>query len=942
MVFRQAAMGLLALLLVRPLAWAEGAPRLLGNLNRGQPDPGLRGMPSNFFQLGKRLYFSTADPESLDQGILWSTDGSARGTQQLSTTFCPDHCAAIVPLGTWRGIELLRIKILRDAYESYRLARTDGTAAGTFLLTEELSNDEYSEPPSPLKIYVIPGANAFFFSACLEVCSLWQSDGTVAGTVPFLSPPDGTRFRDPHGFTLWRERLYFVTSHGEGGTPELWSTDGTAGGTRRLHEAQDFRTNVSRSGPLVATPSHLFFTAGETGEDLWATDGSPEGTRRLADFAPTSCHPYCETPDVYFMAAWGDAVFFGHQADGHPFEIWRSDGTRQGTRPLRELPPEIDEGIDHLQRFGRGWLFWANDEDAVGYGAWWTAGDDFQNAVPLTLRCDGGCPDVVESPRNAGPGLWFFIGYQDDRFGLWSTNGVRARRLADVCPGFGLFPDEPDLFPGPDGKIYFRGCPPDCAAEQNQLWVTDGSPAGTHQIGGEVSAVGFFGGLVYFGSSPPAGPGAELWVSDGQPGLGRRIALLRRYRPGSDPWFQAFGNRVLIAAAPGENRVGLWTSDGTKSGTLPVAELPADATWYFANFLDSLGSHQLFTVARTNEEHGYEETAEIWRTDGTAQGTEVVAALPTPSYVDSWTLWNGKLLFCAYEGNDSAIGITDGTAQGTRELLSSSEFLCPVAVLGSHFLYHLYESGQTRLFVSDGTTAGTRPIATFEGAHGWLPVQLGGTIYFELGSSSSSQLWQTDGTPEGTRQALPLTRVEDLQALGDSLYMTAELPDGSSFRDRGLFRFRPGTAPVLLTALRFSGLVSGFAAAGDRWVFSLQDDHEGGSGFELWVTDGTPPGTERIRTFERLPNDPFPYPENLSSDGRRVFFAASDGVHGREIWESDGTPEGTRMVLDLAPGGYSAIPAPGYALPANGYLFFAADDGKAGVEPWAVPLNPSQ
>jgi ELWxxDGT repeat protein len=938
MISRQAALGFLGLLLVLPSAWADAAPHLLGNLNRGPSDPVLRGMPANFFQLGKRLLFSTADPESLDQGILWSTDGSARGTRQLSTTLCTNHCAAIVPLGTWRGIELLRIKILLPgAYKSYRLGRTDGTAAGTFLLTEELSSDEYSEPPSPLKIYVIPGANAFFFSACLEVCSLWQSDGTVAGPVPFLSPLDGTRFRDPHGFTLWRERLYFVTSHGEGGTPELWSTDGTAGGTHRLHEARDFRTNVSRSGPLVATPSHLFFTSGETGEDLWATDGSPEGTRRLADFAPTRCHPYCETPGVYSMTAWRDQVFFGVRTDGQPVEIWRSDGTGQGTRPLRELPSEIYEAVD-FQRFGRGWLFQGNDEE--GYGSLWTARNDFQNVAPLTLRCDGDCP-TVRSLRHVGPRLWLFAGYKDDRSGLWSTDGVRAQRLADVCPGFDLEPDDPDLFPGPDGKIYFRGCPPDRDPEQHQLWVTDGSPAGTYQIGGEVSAVGFFGRLVYFGGSPrAAGPGAELWVSDGGPGLGRRIATLRRYRPGSDPQFQAFGNRVLLAAAPGENRVGLWTSDGTKSGTLPVAELPADATGYFANFLDSIGSHQLFTVARTNEEHGYEETAEIWRTDGTAQGTEIVATLPTPSYVDSWTLWNGKLLFCAYEGTDSAIGITDGTASGTREILFSSEFLCPVAVLGSHFLYHLYESGQTRLFVSDGTTAGTRPIATFAGSYGWLPVQLGGTIYFELGASSFSQLWQTDGTPEGTRQALPLNRVEDLQALGDSLYMTAELPEGSSFRDRGLFRFRPGTAPVLLTALRFTELVSGFAAAGERWVFSVQDDREGGSGFELWVTDGTPQGTQRIRTFERLPNDPFPFPENLSSDGRRVFFAASDGVHGREIWESNGTLEGTRMVLDLAPGGYSAIPAPGYALPANGYLFFAGDDGKAGVEPWAVPLNP--
>ncbi|HVR97494.1 MAG TPA: hypothetical protein VMW27_12825 [Thermoanaerobaculia bacterium] len=945
MAFRQAALGFLGLLLVLPPAWADAAPHLLGNLNREPPDPVLRGMPSNFFQFGERLFFSTADPESLDQGILWSTDGSARGTQQVSTTLCTDHCAAILPLGTWRGIMLLRIKILRGAHATYRLGRTDGTAAGTFLLTEELYNSDGLEIPSPLQIYVVPGAGAFFFPACRgRVCSLWRSDGTVAGTVPFLSL-DGTRFLDPYGFTAWRQRLYFVASHGEGGARELWSTDGTAGGTRSLHvqEPRDFSNN--RPGPLMATPSHLFFTSGTTNEDLWVTDGSPEGTRRVADFAPTLCDPYCETPGVYSISAWGDAVFFGVRPDGGPLGIWGSDGTRSGTRPLRELPPEIYEAVD-FQRFGGGWLFQAND--AEGYGAWWAAGDDFQNAAPLTLLCEGRCPTVDQPPRNVGPGIWVFTGYIDDRDWLWRTDGVRAQPLAEVCPGFDLSSDDPDLFPGPDGKLYFRGCPQSDEPEQRHLWVTDGSdgsdgsPAGTYRIGGEFSAVGFFGGQIYFGSSPPAGPGAELWVSDGKPGLGRRVAALRRYRPGSDPEFQAFGNRVLLAVVPGVDRVGLWTSDGTRSGTLPVAELPADADRLFVAFLDPLGSRQLFTVARL---HGNgTETAEIWRTDGTPQGTETVATLPDLSFVDSWTLWNGKLLFCAYQGGGSSIGVTDGTAPGTREILvHSSSFLCPVAALGSRFAFLRYEEGQTRLFVSDGSPAGTRPIATFAGSYGWLPVQLGGTIYFGLGSQSSSQLWQTDGTPEGTRLVLPLTGVGHLQAFRGSLYMTAELREDSR-GDQGFFRFRPGTAPVLLKVLRRSWLASRFAAAGDRLVFSMQGDHESGFGFEIWATDGTPGGTQRLHTFQRLPNDPFPYPENLVSDGRRVFFAAGDGVHGREIWESDGTPEGTRLVVDLAPGGYSAIPAANPLrtplLPANGYLFFAADDGKVGVEPWALPLNP--
>lgn len=350
-------------------------------------------------------------------------------------------------------------------------------------------------------------------------------------------------------------------------------------------------------------------------------------------------------------------------------------------------------------------------------------------------------------------------------------------------------------------------------------------------------------------------------------------------------------------------------------------------------------------------EEDTKETPEIWRTDGTPQGTQVVATLPLWSFFNQWTPWNGKLLF-TYDHDAGlggcSLGITDGTVAGTREILfQESSSFCDTSLVpfGSSFLYLDSEDSITRLFLSDGTAAGTRPLATFEGFHDWRPVRVGNTIFFELvsfdlNSHSSAQLWQTDGTPAGTRLASPLISVSDLYAFQGSLYLTAALPDDSG-GGRGLFQIRPGSAPVLLAKVgQYSWLFDPplqFAAAGDRLLFGLEDLD---TGFEVWATDGTLTGTRRIRTFERLPGDPFPQAEALVSAGDRGFFAASDGVHGRELWESDGTLEGTRMVVDLAPGGYSAIPTPSTLVVANGYLFFAADNGKTGPQPWALPLSP--
>lgn len=494
---------LVGLLLTVPPAWADGAPHLLANLSRETvPMSSLEeplGEPAGFFELGRRLFFSTStgDWQSLDQGILWRTDGSARGTEQISTTLCPSRCSSIVPLATWRGITLLRISFKDGSDTTYRLGRTDGTSAGSFPLTE----DFWGDPDTYARqVYLLAGADAFFFFAYQgDGCSLWQSDGTRSGTTVFHGT-DGLPFFDPTGVTVWRDRLYFVASHGEWSEAGLWSTDGTPGGTRLIRNGGDV-------GPLVATPSRLFFTAGEASEELWLTDGTPAGTRRVAEFDP---------PGVGSINASGDAVYFTLRPGGHRLEIWRSDGTSQGTRPLTQLPPEVYTA-SHFQRVGRRWLFVADE----GGDTLWTAEEGFRNPAPLD--CPGGrCPSVYEPPYSPASGVWLFSSYDDHGVALWSTDGTGpgTRRLSSVCFDFQLSPGGPDLFPGPAGKIYFRGCPRQGhAPEDHHLWVTDGSPAGTYEVGGQVSAVGFLHGLAYFGSSPLNDFAAELWVTDAKPGL---------------------------------------------------------------------------------------------------------------------------------------------------------------------------------------------------------------------------------------------------------------------------------------------------------------------------------------------------------------------------------------------------------------------------------------
>ena len=121
----------------------------------------------------------------------------------------------------------------------------------------------------------------------------------------------------------------------EGQNP-LWRTDGTPAGTRKLYE---WRANAYGSTflfELTAVGQRLFFVVERDtrlGTELWVSDGSRKGTRLLRDVNPgrASSRPRGLTVD-------GSNLLFVANDGVHGVQIWRTDGSRHGTARLTDLP----------------------------------------------------------------------------------------------------------------------------------------------------------------------------------------------------------------------------------------------------------------------------------------------------------------------------------------------------------------------------------------------------------------------------------------------------------------------------------------------------------------------------------------------------------------------------------------------------------------------------
>ncbi|MCA9172095.1 MAG: hypothetical protein KDB23_30725, partial [Planctomycetales bacterium] len=559
------------------------------------------------------------------------------------------------------------------------------------------------------------------------------------------------------------------------------------------------------------------------------------------------------------------------------WELWKSDGTTEGTQRVVDLVPGPDSSSPHVITEVDGRIYFGTTNKAASEAELWltdgtSAGTTHVSSFPRTNRIR----TILEANGKA------FI-YPEYYLQLWTTTGTPESTVA-LSHRLSFNTLRPyTAIAALNDYVFFLD-------SQQTVWRTDGTEAGTTvfyqdnrstdlaRIGSTLYIATYHGVL-----ASEETPESIRTVLDNSQGPRTPFSFL-----GGDGQLALIGSYTT-----------LWSSNGTPDGTVVIdsSEYPTHHTFEIPLQATLVGNHLYFYRTST-------EGVSLGVTDGTAAGTYQLAARPHSINVGSRLDEGGrlmakvgdKLIFTNYDEQDGAeLWISDGSEAGThllRELAPGNSGSDPAELLVWN--HQLFIDGTTLRGIQRLDRDNIPITIPYYSSFGpQSVVTTNEAVYF---TGTDGELLRTDGTQDGTQ------RVSNIAPLGIAFNQTRPDP----------------TAAVLV-------------AHGNDIYFTANDANEasgqGPTGVELWRSDGSSEGTMQVHDIAPGSRSSFPY--DLTFVGDTLFFGV---LEGGELWKSDGTAAGTMMVKDVRPGVIGSQPRQLTAV--GNTLYFVADDGTHGRELW--------
>ena len=768
---------------------------------------------------------------------------------------------------------------------------------------------------------------------------LWSVDREGLAELLWLDSSESLWRASIAGLATTDSLLFFLELSEDDVTTNVWVSDGTRGGTRRVKSLALFP-----GYPVLATADRFLFSGrvfDETGTSsfLYSSDGTDSGTVALGDWDENAAEG-----SLRLLGANRGRAYFETSRPAGPADLWLTDGTTSGTRQVARPADALPIGESGIP------VTWFDDEFIFWAGTWTDAGEfpsfsadywshDGSESPPRRLRTGplGEHPWLGPLVPLGDRLLFVSLDESGQRQEIWARarGSAEVEQISELCPTFcGDFESISGVELG-ESVLYELVIQSSIFGSSWIVARSDGTVQGTRMLfrnGTNQTNIeaGYSGGAAeieggYFVRGWNESTGGEPWFLDEVTGDLRLVQNLEPENgPSSPSRFLSSGAELYFFTPELEDVPAPWRlQDGGSPETLspppcnasyafeprgPVGGRllfeseagclasfdPARSAWeLLVEDLDFWGASET-TVADPSVAYFMRAGSELWRTDGTLVGTQPVAAPligdslaivgATPSHVFLRSRWYDQRLF--------SVRIADGVAETLVELSAFDSWRSTeeARAIGSRFYFTLRTTPEIEtLWSSTGRAAETVALWSSAANERVLDLyELAGELFFVVAGERAA-LWRSDGTVTGTRL---VTDLGWLRANADD----TRAHSGLELEGRLYF-------------------------VGENAV----------AGAELWSSDGTQVGT---RLHDLVPGIVGSEPRELTAVAGELYFSATGPGFGREIWMFDPETGRAARVGDIADGTLSSVPEELTAVGST--LYFSADDGIHGRELWKL------
>ncbi|MDP6640153.1 MAG: hypothetical protein QF817_03685, partial [Candidatus Poseidoniaceae archaeon] len=213
--------------------------------------------------------------------------------------------------------------------------------------------------------------------------------------------------------------LYFRANDGTNGY-ELWKSDGTSNGTMMVKDIYPGGSTFNGLGnypDLTAVGNTLYFgaTDGINGDELWKSDGTSNGTVMVKDINPSGM----ANSDTGYFRAVGNTLYFDATDGTNGHELWKSDGTPAGTVMVKNINPSGDSDPQRVTEIN-GMLYFRANDGTNGVELW--KSDGTSSGTVMVKDINSGSTDSNPAHLTAvGSSLFFAANDGTNGVELWKA-----------------------------------------------------------------------------------------------------------------------------------------------------------------------------------------------------------------------------------------------------------------------------------------------------------------------------------------------------------------------------------------------------------------------------------------------------------------------------------------------------------------------------------------